>query len=256
MQARIRQAQKILRDTKYLVALTGAGVSTPSGIPDFRSPGSGLWEKMDPFAVASLSAFRRHPEAFYDWIRPMIRQVTAATPNPAHRALAELERMGILQATITQNIDGLNLLAGSNRVIEIHGNFRNATCIGCYEVSSGQELLKCLMESEDVPTCPSCGGTLKPNVILFGEQLPFSELQASHDEIRKCDVMLVAGSSLTIDPAASLPKLARRHGAQLIFVNLEPTWLDEVASVVIHADVAQVLPEIVNGLSESNDKSR
>jgi NAD-dependent deacetylase len=170
--------------------------------------------------------------------------------------LADLERLGILKATITQNIDGLDLLAGSNRVIEIHGNFRNATCIGCYETSAGQDMIEYLMEHEGVPTCQACGGTLKPNVILFGEQLPFSELQASHEETSRCDVMLVAGSSLIIEPAASLPKLARQHGARLIFVNLEPTWLDDVAEVVIHADVAQVLPEIVDGLSESNDKSR
>ena len=253
MQERILQAQRMLKDAQHAVALTGAGLSTPSGIPDFRSPESGLWQQVDPFAVASLFAFRSRPQAFYDWIRPMVRQVRNAAPNPAHLALARLEMMGILKATITQNIDGLDLLAGSRRVIEIHGNFRSATCIGCYKSNPGEEVLVHLMNDERIPTCKACGGTLKPNVILFGEQLPFSELQASHKETRNCDVMLVAGSSLTTEPAASLPELARQHGARLIFINLQPTWLDDVADVVIHADVAQVLPNIADGLGKSNE---
>ena len=253
MQEGILQAQRMLRDAHHAVALTGAGLSTPSGVPDFRSPESGLWQQVDPFAVASLYAFRSRPQAFYEWIRPMVRRVWNAAPNPAHLALAYLEKIGILKATITQNIDGLDLLAGSRRVIEIHGNFRNATCIGCYKTFPGKEVLVHLMNDESLPTCKTCGGTLKPNVILFGEQLPFSELHASQKETRECDVMLVAGSSLTTEPAASLPELARQHGARLIFVNLQSTWLDDVADVVIHADVAQVLPDIADGLEKCNE---
>ena len=242
------RAQDLLRHANHAVALTGAGISTPSGIPDFRSPESGLWEQVDPFEVASLRAFRRHPDVFYSWIRPMVRLVLEASPNPAHLALAALEQMGILKATITQNIDGLHLRAGSSRVVEIHGHFRTATCIRCYGRAPGDQVLDQLQGSSGVPTCPQCGGVLKPDIILMGEQLPFAELQASYQQARTCDLMLVAGSSLTVEPAASLPELARRSGASLVLVNLQPTWLDTAAEVVIHADVAQVLPELVNGL--------
>jgi len=247
----ISRVQDLLRHASHSVALTGAGVSTPSGIPDFRSPESGLWEQVDPFEIASLRAFRRHPDVFYNWIRPMVRLVLEATPNPAHVALAALEQMGMLKVTITQNIDGLHLHAGSSRVIEIHGHFRTATCINCYQRTPGDQVLDHLQRSSAVPTCQQCGGVLKPDIILMGEQMPFAEIQASYQEARICDLMLVAGSSLTVEPAASLPELARRNGASLILVNLQPTWLDSVAEVVIHADVAQVLPEIVNGLRQA-----
>ena len=246
----ISRVQDLLRHASHAVALTGAGVSTPSGIPDFRSPESGLWEQVDPFEIASLRAFRRHPDVFYNWIRPMVRLVLEATPNPAHVALAALEQMGMLKATITQNIDGLHLYAGSSRVIEIHGHFRTATCINCYHRTPGDQVLDHLQRSSAVPTCAQCGGVLKPDIILMGEQMPFAEIQASYQEARICDLMLVAGSSLTVEPAASLPELARRSGAGLVLVNLQPTWLDSVAEVVIHADVAQVLPKIVNGLRQ------
>jgi NAD-dependent deacetylase len=246
----LSRAQDLLKRARHAVALTGAGVSTPSGIPDFRSPESGLWLQVNPFEVASLRAFCRHPEVFYDWIRPMVRLVLEALPNPAHVALAELEQMGMLQTTITQNIDGLHLRAGSSRVVEIHGHFRTATCIRCYQRTPGEQVLDHLQGSTGVPACQQCGGVLKPDIILMGEQLPFAEVQASYQEARRCDLMLIAGSSLTVEPAASLPELARQSGASLILVNLEPTWVDPVAEIVIHADVAQVLPELVNGLRQ------
>lgn len=244
----ISQAQELLQHSIRAVALTGAGVSTPSGIPDFRSPESGLWLQVNPYEVASLTAFRRHPERFYDWIRSLARTVAEASPNSAHVALAELEQMGMLKTTITQNIDGLHFRAGSCRVIEIHGHFRTATCINCYQRTSGDQVLAELQTECGVPTCGQCGGVLKPDVILMGEQLPFAEVQLSRREAQACDLMLVAGSSLTVEPAASLPDVARRSGASLILVNLEPTWLDSAADVVIHADVAEILPELVSGL--------
>ncbi len=248
MEDSILQARSLIQRANYAIALTGAGISTPSGIPDFRGPESGLWQQVNPFAVASLSAFRRKPGAFFDWIRPMLGLVQDALPNPAHLALAELERMGKLKATITQNIDGLHTRAGSRQIIEIHGHFRTATCIACYQTTPGKVLLNHLLHHESVPTCEQCGGVLKPDIILLGEQLPFSELQASQQETRNCDLMLVAGSSLTVEPAASLPELAKEHGARLILVNLQPTRLDSIADLVIHADVAQILPKLVNGL--------
>lgn len=247
----ILQARELMQNSSYAIALTGAGVSTPSGIPDFRSPGSGLWEQVDALEVASIFAFRSRPEAFYDWIRPSVRLIRDAHPNPAHVALAEMERLGVLQAIITQNIDGLHLRAGSRRVIELHGNVRSATCIDCYRVTPAEAVLAPVLLEDSVPTCQKCGGVLKPNAILFGEQLPFAELLASRQEAQRCDLMLVAGSSLTVEPAAYLPELAKQHAARLILVNLGATHLDSVADLVIHADVAEVLPRLAEGLRQT-----
>ncbi len=242
----INQAKRLLQTAQHAVALTGAGVSTPSGIPDFRSPGSGVWATVDPFRVASISAFRRQPQAFYDWIRPMIHLVEHAQPNPAHVALAKLEAMGLVRALITQNIDGLHHRAGSKRVIEVHGNFRSATCIDCYQETPGDLVLKHALNCPDVPACEKCGGVLKPNVILFGEQLPYAAVQDALHQARQCDLMLVTGSSLTVEPASRIPELAQQQGARLLIINLQPTHLDPLADVVIHADVAQVLPQIAD----------
>ena len=143
---------------KYGIALTGAGVSTPSGIPDFRSPGSGIWERVDPYQVASLQGFRRRPENFFQWVRPMLRLIRAAQPNAAHRALARLENLGVLHAIITQNIDSLHTVAGSQRVIELHGHMRTATCIRCYRPADGAAVMDELSNGVSVPLCPACGG--------------------------------------------------------------------------------------------------
>jgi NAD-dependent deacetylase len=248
----IATAMSLLLRSEYAVAVTGAGVSTPSGIPDFRSPESGLWEQVDPMKVATLAAFRRRPEVFYQWIRPLVEQVTEAIPNPAHVALVKMEQLGILQAIISQNIDGLHRQAGSKRVIEIHGHFRTATCLNCYRTTSGQVVLDQLMGQAVVPVCRECGGTLKPDVILFGEQIPFAALQSAYCEIQRCDLVLVAGSSLTVEPAASLPILAKERGARFVLINLQETPLDDLADAVIHGDVASVLPALAGALSESN----
>jgi NAD-dependent deacetylase len=245
----IASALSLLRHSEYAIALTGAGVSTPSGIPDFRGPESGLWERVDPMAVASLFAFRRNPDAFYRWIRPLADQVRTAEPNPAHVALSKMEESGALRAIITQNIDGLHRQAGSRRVIEIHGHFRTATCLNCYRTAPGQIVLDQLLDDAGVPSCPDCGGTLKPDVILFGEQIPHLALRSAYEETRRSDLILVAGSSLTVEPAASIPLLALEHGAKLIVINLQATPLDGRADVVIHDDVATVLPELADAIS-------
>ncbi len=239
----IARAAELLRQAHYAVAMTGAGHSTPSGIPDFRSPESGLWAQVNPMAVASIFAFRQDPQAFYDWIRPLARLMIKAQPNPAHYALARLEAAGRLKSVITQNIDGLHQKAGSQRVYEVHGHMRQATCVRCYRVVPADSLIEQFLKRGEVPHC-SCGGVMKPNVILFGEQLPLQVLTAAQQDARACDLMLVAGSSLEVEPAASLPLMALGHGARLIIVNYQPTYLDERADVVIHADVAEVLPRI------------
>ena len=241
----ITRAARLLRQAAYTVALTGAGHSTPSGIPDFRSPESGLWTRVDPLAVASLFAFRVRPQDFYDWIRPLARVMLEAQPNPGHHALAQLEKAGLLKSVITQNIDGLHQRAGSLRVHEVHGHMREATCIHCYRVVPAESLIEEFLEEGQVPRC-TCGGVMKPNVILFGEQLPLNALTAARQDTRACDLMLVIGSSLTVEPVSDLPLMALGHGAKLVIVNYQPTHLDERADVVIHADLADVMPRIAD----------
>ncbi|MGD9029239.1 MAG: NAD-dependent deacylase [Anaerolineae bacterium] len=240
----IQQVARLLRISHYPVALTGAGMSTPSGIPDFRSPESGLWEKVDPMQVASIYAFRRHPEAFYDWMRPLAQLVLQARANPGHLALAELEALGYLRAIITQNIDNLHQQAGSTEVLEIHGHVREATCIDCYHVQSTEDLSRDFLMSEAIPRCLRCGGVMKPNAVLFGEQLPVDVYNAAIRHLDAADLLLIAGSSLEVVPVCRLPSRVYRQGGRLIVINLTPTMVDDVADVVIRGDVAEVLPRV------------
>lgn len=240
----IAQAIEILAQSKHAVALTGAGISTPSGIPDFRSRSSGLWGKYDPFEVASFIGFKQNPQAFYRWIRPLLTTILEAQPNPAHIALAQLETYGPLKAVITQNIDMLHHKAGSQTIYELHGHMREATCLNCYTIYSAPDIVNDVILNGDVPHCPACGGVLKPNVILFGELLPVSVLNKSRLHARMCDVMLVVGSSLEVAPAGDLPLLVKQSGARLIIVTLSETHLDYLADVVIHANVADILPRL------------
>lgn len=243
---KIFRAAQLIQDSQDVVAFTGAGISTDSGIPDFRSHDSGLWNNVDPLTVASVYGFRRNPQAFYDWVRPLAEVTIKAEPNAGHLALVTLEKMGKLSSVVTQNIDMLHTRAGSSRVYELHGHMRQATCIHCFQVYDGEAVLNQVLTDGKVPKCTSCrDGVLKPNVILFGEQLPFRELQGAQDASRKCDLMIIVGSSLEVAPASDLPVLAKRNGAKLIIVNLEPTPLDHTADVVIHGRAAEVLPEIV-----------
>jgi NAD-dependent deacetylase len=243
----IQEAAALIAQSRYAIALSGAGVSTPSGLPDFRSADSGLWSQVNPLLVASLPGFRLRPSAFYKWIHPLAGLLLAARPNPAHYALAELERLGLLRTVITQNIDGLHQSAGSRSVLELHGHLREATCVRCYQVVSAAGLLEKFAADGQVPRC-QCGGVLKPNVILFGEQLPIEVLNAARREALACDLMLVVGTSLRVTPASELPLLAlsRHDRARLVIVNHQPTPLDGRADAVIRADVAEALPRMVS----------
>lgn len=240
----IERAAELVSQARHAVALTGAGVSTRSGIPDFRSPGSGIWEQVDPLEVASIFSFRRSPEAFFDWFRSLAQLLFTAQPNPAHVALAQMEQAGWLKAVITQNIDSLHQKAGSRRVLEVHGHVRAATCIRCYHSFPTEPLIEAFLRDGGVPRCPLCGNVLKPNAILFGEQLPAEVMREALRHTRECDVMLVAGSSLEVAPVSELPRQARQHGAHLILVNWLRTFLDDQADLVFRADVAEVLPQI------------
>ena len=242
--AKISYAAELIRNARHALALTGAGISTPSGIPDFRSEGTGLWSRVDPEESASLLAFRYNPERFYRNFRALASQIVQASPNPAHRALAELERAGRLHCILTQNIDALHTRAGSRCVVEIHGTINTLTCVECFHQVEAAPYLQQFLEEETLPRCPKCGGILKPDVILFGEQLPHEAWFRAQSESRRCDVMLVAGSSLEVLPVARLPMDALDKGAHLIILNRTPTYLDVRADVVLRGDVADILPEL------------
>jgi NAD-dependent deacetylase len=237
---------ELIREAQHIVAFTGAGTSTPSGIPDFRSPESGLWDHVDPMKVASIFGFRQNPQAFYDWVEPLAILTRQAQPNPAHTALATLEKMGKLQAIITQNIDMLHTRAGNKVIFELHGHMRTATCISCFTKVDAEPILTEFLAHKEVPLCQKCRGYLKPDVILFGEQLPWQQLQGAKDAARASDLMLIVGSSLEVAPASDIPVLAKRTGAKVAIVNLEPTGLDHIADVVINDDAATILPEVVS----------
>ncbi len=239
----VAAAAALLRSARRAVALTGAGISTESGLPDFRSAG-GLWEGMDPMAVASRSALERTPEVFYAFYRRRLERLGGATPNPAHVALAALKPAGRLGTVITQNVDGLHQAAGSFDVIELHGNLREAVCIGCGMVSPISLLLVAL-DAGRLPRCEDCGRLLKPNVVLFEDLLPERAWRAALLAVRASDVMLVVGSSLQVTPAASLPQETLDRGGRLIIVNRESTAYDDQAAVTIHGEAGRVLPAIV-----------
>jgi NAD-dependent deacetylase len=245
-QEKVAQAANILRNARNVVALTGAGIGRPSGIPDFRSE-SGLWSKDDPMEAASIYTFQNNPQRFFDWLRPLMDMMLAAEPNPAHLALVDLERKGVLTSVITQNIDGLHQRAGSNTVYELHGNIQSATCFRCGLVSPGDPLVEEIRQGT-IPRCQSCGGPFKPDITLFGESLPEAAFLQSHFALEQCDVLIIAGTSLEVFPAGRLPMTAVAAGAQTIIVNLSETYMDRHASVVLREDVATGLPAIVEQL--------
>jgi NAD-dependent deacetylase len=243
--AAIEDAAELLRKAKRVVVLTGAGISSPSGIPDFRSEGSGLWSRDEPMEVASLTAFRTSPERFFNWFRPLAGQIYNAKPNAAHIALAEIENAGNELTVVTQNIDGLHQKAGSRHVVEMHGTLRTLSCTECFKRFESESFLEPYIRDGNIPRCLNCNGILKPDVILFGEQLPQSAWFDAQRAARQCDLMLVAGSSLEVLPVAGLPMQALDRGAHLIVINHTPTYINVRADVVLMDDVASIIPGIV-----------
>ncbi len=208
------EVARLIVDLKQCVVLTGAGISAESAIPTFRSKG-GLWEKYDPMVYASIETFRKDPSKYWTIRGEFIRNYDSYQPNKAHMALAVLEQMGIVRHVITQNIDGLHKKAGSQNVTEIHGSLRETYCLQC-----GKEFLAPGVPEGMPPYC-ECGGVLKPNTVLFGEQLPEGALETAYQESATCKVMMVIGTSTVVQPAASLPALAQQKGAKIVEVNIE-----------------------------------
>ena len=239
------RAQAIVAEMRHGVAFTGAGVSTESGIPDFRGPG-GVWSRYDPeeFAFPRFVAHAESRRKYWRWGLEFYPHLVAAEPNPGHLALAELERRGKLQCVVTQNIDGLHQRAGSQDVIELHGNATTVGCLACAKSWPREEIHARLLAGDDDPHC-ACGGLLKPRTISFGQAMPARELARAFAIARGCDVMLVLGSSLVVYPAADLVPEAVEAGVKVILINLQATPYDELVSVVLRGKVGEVLPRLL-----------
>jgi NAD-dependent deacetylase len=239
---------ELIRGSGSVVALTGAGISVPSGIPDFRSPGTGIWENVDPMEVAHIDAFQRDPEHFWSFYSRRFQALADKRPNPAHQALAALERAGLLDAVITQNIDRLHRQAGSREVIEVHGSIDSSSCLSC----GARYLLEDVRRREasdraGVPRC-ECGRPLKPDVVLFGEYLPVAAIARAERLAAEADLMMCIGSSLEVYPVAGLPELTLRAGGELAIVTQGPTPLDGAAAVRMHGDVVEELGSLLEEL--------
>ena len=256
----IRQTRDLLKQSRWTVVLTGAGVSTESGLPDFRStpgPGhpAGLWAGRDPTRVASASAFARDPDAFYRFYRQRLSHLAEAEPNAAHRAIAQLEALGLVQLVITQNVDRLHQKAGSREVVEVHGNLFEARCQSCHSIVPIDEMAR-QVDAGAHPRCARCGGRLRPNVVLFEEMLPVEAYDRAEDACRRCEALLVVGSSLEVYPVAGLPSLAKEHGAKIAIVNRDPTAGNRLADVLLRGQAGEVLPAIARAARESATPAR
>lgn len=241
----IQRAAGMISAARYIVAFTGAGISTPSGIPDFRGEKDGLWQRYDPMKVASRTAFNHSPDLFFDWFRPLFMTSWKALPNPAHRALAALEKQGLLKSVITQNIDGLHQKAGSSRVLELHGTALSFSCLECRKSVLAQVVFDQFTDGNAIPKCSECASILKPDVVLFEEGLPQAIWQEAENEAFNADLMLVIGSSLEVYPANSIPQTAISHGCKVIINNLSRTSMDSLADLCIPTDAAEFLPRVL-----------
>jgi NAD-dependent protein deacetylase/lipoamidase len=241
----------LIRGRGPAVMLTGAGMSTESGIPDFRSA-SGIWADVDPFEVASIDAFRRDPLRVWRWYGPRIRGLLAAEPNAGHVALAALERAGHVRAVVTQNIDLLHTRAGSGDVIEVHGSIARFPCLAC----GGEETLETVLaqlETREAPLCTRCETIVKPGVVMFGELLPAHAMERAERLARAARLLVVVGSSLQVWPVAGLPADTARAGGALAIVNLDETPYDEVADVVVRGASGHALAEVARALGAQSE---
>ncbi len=232
--------KELINSSTYLVVFTGAGISSESGIPTYRGD-DGVWHKYDPEKYANISYFLKDPSYYWNFFKdvryPVLKK---AKPNKAHICLASLEEKGLLKTVITQNIDGLHQMAGSKNVLELHGNTRTIYCTTCKQTYSIEEIYK-KVEKDQIPPKCQCGGILRPDVVFFGESLPFEVLEKAREESLKADLFMVIGSSLVVQPAASLPLLAKENHAKLVIINKDATPLDSMADLVFHERATVVL---------------
>lgn len=248
VQTAAERLANLIREAGSVVALTGAGISVPSGIPDFRSPGTGLWANVDPMEVAHIDVFRSDPERFWQFYGERFQTLEDKRPNGAHEALAEIERAGLLTAVITQNIDQLHARAGSRELVEVHGTIAHSSCVRCrsrYVVADVRA--RQAADARGVPRC-DCGAVLKPDVVLFGEYLPADALDRAERLAAQADLMLCIGSSLEVYPVAQLPAITLAAGGRLAIVTQGRTPFDGHAAVRMHGDVVEDLRAVVSAL--------
>jgi NAD-dependent deacetylase len=236
-----------LSSSRYAVVLTGAGMSTESGLPDFRSAKTGLWNRFNPQQLASTYALEHHREAFIEFYQYRIRTLQSCEPHEGHAILADWERRGLIKQIITQNVDGFHQQAGSQHVIELHGSLRTVHCQRCGNTLDSEVYLHNQFECD-------CGGFLRPSVVLFGEMLPEDAIEKAWQAAQKADLLIVLGSSLQVSPANQLPLVAKRNGAKVVIVNWEPTEFDDIADIVIHErKIGDVLRDIDREWKVGND---
>ncbi|HET7484643.1 MAG TPA: NAD-dependent deacylase, partial [Solirubrobacterales bacterium] len=237
----------LLREAEKAVVLTGAGISVPSGIPDFRTPETGLWENVDPMEVAHIEVFERDPARFWSYYRPRFNSLGDKRPNAAHEALAELERQGLLDGVITQNIDRLHRTAGSQNVVEVHGSIATSSCRNC-AASYGIDDVDELFDGDGVAICSTCDGPVKPDVVLFGEMLPEGAMRDAQELAARADLMICIGSSLLVHPVAGLPGVTLDSGGRLAIVTKGPTPYDADAALKLEGEVDAELSALVAAL--------
>jgi len=243
-----QQVADLLRGANCAVVLTGAGISVPSGIPDFRSPGTGLWENVDPMEVAHIDAWRRDPDRFWSFYSQRFVSLVDKEPNEAHVAVAELERRGLVRAVITQNIDRLHRLAGSERLIEVHGSIDRSVCMECGGKVPLDRVVKLLEAGDGAPLCEACVAPLKPDVVLFGELLPERALSEAQQLAMDADLMICVGSSLEVYPVAGLPAMTHGGGGRIVLITQGPTPYDSDAEVKLDGDVVTELNAVLAAL--------
>jgi NAD-dependent deacetylase len=238
---------ELLQASSCTVVLTGAGISVPSGIPDFRTPGKGVWTKVDPMKVAHIDAFHRDTRRFWEYYRPRFESLADKEPNDAHRALAELEDRGLVEAVVTQNVDRLHRKAGSKRVIEVHGSIASSSCTTCGARFALGEVVA-LFDEDGIATCSGCMGKVKPDVVLFGELLPESAMSQAQALCQRAELLVCVGSSLEVYPVAGLPELTLAGGGRLAIVTQGPTPYDGAAAVRLDGDVVRELDAVLGAL--------
>jgi NAD-dependent protein deacetylase/lipoamidase len=240
----------LIRESRCTVVLTGAGISVPSGIPDFRTPETGLWANVDPMEVAHIDVFEREPARFWSYYRPRFQSLGDKRPNSAHEALAELERRGLIEGVITQNVDRLHRAAGSRKVIEVHGSIETSSCTEC-AVSFGLEQVEELFDEDGIAFCSACGGPVKPDVVLFGELLPEAAIAAANELAARADLMICVGSSLAVHPVAGLPQLTLARGGRLAIVTKGATPYDSDAELKLGGEVEEELRAVLTALASA-----
>lgn len=254
---KIDAVSDIILQSKRIVVFTGAGISTESGIPDFRSPG-GIWERYDPneLTYQKFLSSQASREKYWERQRLLWPVIATAKPNAGHLAIAELHKMGKLDCVITQDGDSLHQKSGvpDEMVIELHGTWTRALCLGCGRKYPSEEVQVRLEAGEKVPTCKECGGIMKPDVIQFGQAMPEKETREAQRRAAGCDLLMACGSSLVVYPAAQMPLIAKENRAKLVIINLMPTPHDQYADVVINEKIGKVLPRIIEQVKAKSTK--